>query len=392
MFLISLMTSKRTKTILSASLIAAVVSLFGAMYFINTATDDSNINNENTNELINMLPKGLSEELVPNLTAILELESQKADTENENTIKQLDEQILANKKQMATIQKAIEDKRRIDPQLTDKLDSIIDIILSDKELPIFIATVDRDSVVIILKEGTENQGWESKVNEKIPDGVKSKILYESSQDWACVDANGYCDPLRGGIGIGEAGSDTYSCTLGLPVKQNVTVGYITAGHCYSVNDVIYQPYQIGLGNSILGNVSDAIDNANCDCAFITKNNARTDESEIWINSVLTTPITGTVLPANGATVYLSGATGGWYTEVVVNNNANGRGGLQNIILISNNGTGGPGDSGAPVYNYIDDEFIGTLKGVADNTGQYIIVIPWAKISNSTVGLGVSLLP
>ena len=389
MFMISLMASK---TILIVSLIAAAIIVLGALYFINTTTDDSNTNNENTNELINMLPKGLSEELVPNLTAILELESQKADTENENTIKLLDKQILDNKKQMATIQKAIEDKRRIDPQLRDKLDSIIGTILSDKELPIFIATVDRDSVVIILKEGTENQGWESKVNEKIPDGVKSKILYEASEDWACPGANNYCDPLRGGIGIGEVNSVEYSCTLGLPVMQNLTSGYITAGHCYAVNDVIYQPYQ--LGNSTLGNVNvgDRINNADCDCAFITKNNARTDESAVWISSTVTTPIDGIVLPDNGSIVYISGAFGGWYTESVVNNNTNARGGLQNIILVSNLGTGGPGDSGAPVYDFFDDDFVGIVKGVADNTGQYIIVMPWAKIANGTAGLGVSLLP
>jgi len=216
------------------------------------------------------------------------------------------------------------------------------------------------------------------------------------EEWSCSSRGDDCDPLYGGLELRKGGSGTTFCTLGLPVKQGTTTGYLTAGHCYAVNDDVYQPYDHWFWDWQIGTVQsgDSHDDNDCDCAFITDSNSRTNESEIWVSSGYQSSITGTQVPTDGEILDISGAAGGNYDEEVYDNDFYNSG-IGTRILLEYSGSGAGGDSGAPVYDISDHDIVGIIEGVVKIppvTGtNYIVVVPWSLIADSTNGVGVSLL-
>ena len=106
-------------------------------------------------------------------------------------------------------------------------------------------------------------------------------------------------------------------------------------------------------------------------------------------------ITGTEVPDVDDSLVISGAQGDWWYETVevVSYTA---GTPDHLILLTDDGIGDDGDSEAPVYNWSTDNFVGTVLGGATITingvtDDYVAVVPWSEISNSSTGLGVSLL-
>ena len=265
-------------------------------------------------------------------------------------------------------------------------------------IPLVTSLVSVNALTILLDPSAENQGWEEKILDLVTEkNLDVKIGYGSItiEDYGCSSKTDDCDPLQGGLYI----EDSYGtvCTLGLPVKQGSTIGYITAGHCFSNEADVYQPEDHWFWNQKIGTINsdDNIDNNYCDCAFITDTNSRTDESIVWMEDWYSTDITGTTFPSINDTLVISGAASDWWYEDVYDVSYILPDGLD-VILFTDSGIAQPGDSGSPVYVWENDDLAGILKGriyitVDGDTNSYIIVVPWALISDNTNGLGVSLI-
>ena len=133
------------------------------------------------------------------------------------------------------------------------------------------------------------------------------------------------------------------------------------------------------------------DDAECDCAFIEDTNSRTNESKVWFSSGYQRTISDHQVPTDNEELDISGVTGGWYVEDVYDNDWT-HSTYGDRILLEDSGTGGIGDSGAPVIDLSDGDIVGIIEGEINISGTtYIRVVPWSLIADSTDGVGVSLL-
>ena len=380
------MTTKNTKMILFASLASLLLIPFGGM--VNATTAE--LPQEIKQEINDRVPVHLQS----NVEEIFSLVKQKYDAgDNESEIERFD--------QLIALEKAKMDKAMIDNKQTyrdtDKLREVQTEIESEDDIPVSFTLVTKNTLNIVLDPSEENKGWEKRILDLVTDKTLDvKVGYGTVEykNLGCSARDAECDPLQGGLRIEDDGGA--GCTLGLPVKQGTTTGYLTAGHCFGEED-IFQPEEHWLWGWKIGTINsgDDIDNNDCDCAFITDSNSRTNNSEVWMESWYSTDITGTEVPNDNDSVTISGAANDWWYEDVEDNDFTDPNGLD-LILLSDSGTADHGDSGAPVYDWANDNLIGTVKGIAEvtiggTTTDYLAVIPWASISHSTDGLGVSLL-
>ena len=379
-----------TKTILFASLIA--ITVIGAVMIpLSIEADSDKKFNDQKERAIN----NLDAHKQPHMEKILDLERERHFETNEAKKIQIDNEINNALKQLEQANKKYQDEKPKVPQvIKDRREAASNTIQDDLTIPWFLVTPDHNKLVILLHTGNENQGWEEYIDNLLPNNVRYEITYSGGMElWSCDSIDDDCDPLYGGLEVRKGSSSDAFCTLGLPVKQGSTYGYLSAGHCYQVGNTVYQPYssyKIGKVQS-----GDSMDDSYGDMSFITKDNNRGQYSAVWLSSYSTAPIRGNYLPSVGSDVDITGAKGGSYDEEVVSKNANLRNSQgvytdYGVILLKNTGFGGPGDSGAPVYDYSDRKIVGILNG-ASVDGNYLFVTPWSKIADSTNGLGVSLI-
>jgi len=345
---------------------------------------------ELSDEMNQMISK-MSPERQHHMKKILLLAEQKKLAESESEKQALDKLI---EEEHIKLGKTEEKNRKVyndHPQLR----SIQQDINNLEDIPLVTTIVGKNKLTILLAPGNENKGYEEIIDQYVPNKDLNVVIEYGeikSGKWSCDSRESECDPLHGGIAIRKGGSGTTYCTLGLPVKQGTTSGYLTAGHCYSVNDDVYQPYDHWLWNWQIGDVQsgDSHNDNDCDCAFITDSNSRTNESKVWFTSSYSRTISGTQLPTDGEELDISGNTGGWYWEDVYDNNYY-HSSIGTRILIEDTMTGGPGDSGGPVIDLSDGHIVGIIEGpYTIGSTDYIKVVPWSLIADSTNGVGVTL--
>lgn len=379
------MTKNNIKTILFASLIAAILLVPG--YGLVNAVQPVELSDE-LKQKINRIEL----ERQPHMKKIFELAEQKLLTVSESQKQDFNDLI---EEELIKLGNTEEKNRKV---YNDHLElrSTQNDIRNIDNLPLETTLVGKNKLTIVLQPGNENKGYETIINDSIlNDDLSVEITYGSVTltEWSCNTRDDKCDPLHGGLKIRENGSSSTYCTLGLPVKQGTTSGYLTSGHCYSVNDDVHQPYDHWYKDWKIGKVQtgDSHDDNDCDCAFIEDLNSRTNESKIWLSSAYKSSITGTQVPTDGEELDISGAANGWYTENVYDNDYY-HSSIGNRILLEDTGSGGGGDSGAPVFDLSDHDIVGIIEGTVNISGtDYIVVVPWAQIADSTDGLGVSLL-
>lgn len=293
---------------------------------------------------------------------------------------------------------AEEQRRQAYLKDTEALRTLEDSIRELDGIPLLGTFIKNNTLHVDLHPDSEDQGWREKVLDMITDkslNVSVSYTTVTYTDLSCSSRTDDCDPLYGGLRIEN--SDGAGCTLGLPVMQDNVPGHITAGHCFG-NEDVYQPYDHWFWDWRIGTISsdNNIDNNDCDCTFITGANSRTAESKVWMKDWYLANITGTEIPSKNDTLVIAGATSDWWSEDVDEISFIDTDGLE-VILLTDSGISSPGDSGAPVFDWANKNLVGILKGKASVTrhdgvtSDYLAVIPWHSIADSTNGLGVSLL-
>lgn len=95
---------------------------------------------------------------------------------------------------------------------------------------------------------------------------------------------GECNPVEGGVEIRD--SDDIDCSVGFQAKDGTTEGFITAGHCFSNNEDVFQPYDHWLWDWQVGTVDGnaLVDETTCDCLFVDTDESVEDEIYSNINA------------------------------------------------------------------------------------------------------------
>lgn len=326
----------------------------------------------------------------PHMEKIFKLLIEKEQSGNESDKERIDGLIQAEYAKMSTSEEQARPQYLDHPQLRAIQSEIREL----EDLPLVTTLVGKNKLTILLSPGNENKGYEDIIDQYIPNKNLNVVIEYgeiTSKEWACTSQEDDCDPLYGGLAIREGGSGSSYCTLGLPVKQGSTIGYLTAGHCYAVNDEVHQPYDHWLWNWKIGDTDESHNDNDCDCAFIEDTNSRTNESKVWFSSGYQRTISGNQVATDGEELDISGNTGGWYWEDVYDNNwyhpSHGT-----RLLLEDSGSGGPGDSGGPVIDLSDGDIVGIVEGeVTIGSTTYIKIVLWSQVADSTNGVGVSLL-
>ncbi len=379
------MTSKTNKIFLFASLAALLLIPVSGMV---NASSEVELPADVKQKIKDKVP----EHAQAHVEEIFKLAKEKQNAgDNPSEIKRIDGLMKAEK---AKMNNSMNDNKRTNPD-NAKLRHVQTLIENDQSIPQSFTMVTKNTLTVVFELGLENQGYEELVANMVKNPNLDVVVGYGTveyKEYGCSARDAVCDPLQGGLRIEDSNGN--GCTLGLPVKQGSDEGYLTAGHCFGQEDIYQDEDWYGWNQIGTINSGDDIDNNNCDCAFITEDNNRTNNSEIWMESWYSTDIDGTEVPNDNDTMTISGVTNDWWYETVEDNDFTDPNGLDLILLTT--GTADNGDSGAPVYDWANDNLVGTLKGdinitIGGQTTTYLAVIPWASISNSSTGLGVSLL-
>ena len=270
------MTSKTTKIFLFASLAVLLLIPLSSMV-------DASIFNviELPNEIKQKIKKNYSPHVQSTMEDILKLGLEKERATSNVQIQNIDEKIEEKVQEMKTIR---EQNKKVYKD-HDKLLAVEKLLGDIEGLPLVISLVGENKLTVILSPESENPKWKQKIEAIIYDSTLDVQIGYGTFEYTdfshdCTYRADNCEPLQGGIQIKNQNSDR--CTLGLPVKQGTTTGYLTAGHCFDVNDNIYQPYKsttyykIGTVNS--GDVID--DEVNCDCSLNLKSTSEGNNGDM----------------------------------------------------------------------------------------------------------------
>lgn len=204
--------------------------------------------------------------------------------------------------------------------------------------------------------------------------VDYSVEFDTNVDDSCTSQTAYCNPIIGGLQIDMTQG---FCTLGFPVMQGTTAGYITAGHCF----VGYSDQSPNQGGYKIGDVTQSQNSGSCDCAFIDKSTDRGSTDAVFSGYNNSVSLSTKKDPTVGKWVVLTGATTVPESGFQV--------GMVNAVGVTYSGisdtarvigmTAAYGDSGAPYYNLYASEFFGTHKG-GNSTYEYMI--QWENIANT----------
>jgi hypothetical protein len=248
-----------------------------------------------------------------------------------------------------------------------------------------IDTLDK-KIVVLTSDAAYNDQIRA-MFEKYPSDIPIEIINGevTVTDQACAYQTDDCDPIVGGIKA--QGANHGPCTLGLPVQKSwIEYGFITAGHCVSNNESLYQPVNTS-GTYKIGDSTSSYYEGTCDCAYVKKTTWTTSKSQIWrsSNNYLTVTSEASSRPADGTQIVLSGMSSGFkFGEVVQGTFTITADGI-NWNLVRHNIVTQGGDSGAPVGNADASKILAIHKGVITVTPpigppmNYYVATGWNNI-------------
>jgi len=357
-FMGRIMITKNAKTILFASLIAAMVLPFSSM------------------EVADAAPKA------PDFTDYVSQyrdidtiirENQKIIESDQNALK---DSARLSSAESAAIEKRIMDKKEENDRLWKQLAEIERLniesyILDDATQAIFDDALEtltdnylntngvydifpenkyRKMVVAVDPDDFENSGYEgsqeafaAELNNAV--GVNVETIFEklvlTSHATSCTSPTGPCNPGKGGISVSHQGSTGNGNTVGFKaLHQNYGYGFIIAKHeVPNGNEQVVQPKS---SSNIIG-VTQAIGGSSCDCAFIQLSGGHSMVDSIWA------PDLGSIYPVQSRNTSFTPA-GTILTWDGLGSTAHiGSLAYENDIGGKVSGTSSPGDSGSAVF-------------------------------------------
>ena len=239
---------------------------------------------------------------------------------------------------------SIEEQRKLIPMTSIGYDYVSNAL----EVTINPAMYNEEKILVYIEN----------IREIIGDEIDLTI---APQDYSirdsCITRKSSCNPLEGGIEIGEAG-----CTIGFKATYKGDIGFVTAGHCFnSAGQSVTQP----IGGAIIGTVKKETDydGTSCDCAFVK---ATIPVEDGAVHGLLF-DLTGTGNHFAGKHVILSGKNSGIEEGVITDT---GRdvdfGGELVLDLVVTTYKSQGGDSGGTVASDIGNKLMGLHEGSNDS--------------------------
>ena len=365
-----------TKTILFASLIAAMILPFSGMMMAEAAP------NENAQKDI----EEVYQELAPYLIS----------EDGESKSLSADEQKEFDKLQKELDRLIAADKKAIDKELRKELKEAKKLIKSN-DIPFKVLAVGIDHLYIQL--GEEDSEYESVIAEVLGD-IPYKLEYgEGFKRGACTATTSDCDPEIGGLKIlvnNPGTSNDVNCSLSIPMQKNNVDGFLTAGHCFNISGTgyVYQPLSTSsdyIGYSITSYRS-FVDGGECDCAWIKDTSSTIQQNGVFAFSGAYWMITGTDNPEIGDQAMLRGFhnnNGNWYSsdridydDIEVDED-----GIATQNLMAFETYGQDGDSGGSVF--YNGKYIGIAVAFGQINGKdYSVFVPWHHVTENLSGLSL----
>lgn len=341
------MTSKTMKTVLFASLIAAMILPFSAMGIADAAP------NENAND-------------------------------------KAKDQIRKDKNKVA--------HEKLTKDITDKK--------FRDNIPLVLSYIDEDGKVVALvdKEGKETKKtYEKRIKDLVGEDAEVQVNSGWFERDSCSSRYSNCDPLYGGIRVYVSGEGYSTLTIGATDNSGVE-GFVTSSHAVGsgVNQDVRQP-----GSSSSGKVGDvetnpSLNNRKSDAAFVDLSSSEDTSNKIYRTSSQQYTVTGTANPVYQTHVqktgYTSGESSGYVLGTGLTVYADG---ITSKDQVAANYYSLSGDSGAPVYSYSASAGNVSLYGIhvgkacLTNSNPcpsgYLITV-FSKWSNVDSELGINTIP
>ncbi len=221
-------------------------------------------------------------------------------------------------------------------------------------------------------------------------GNNLKVVLEqgSTRDIACSARDASCDPVYGGLSVSnEDEIGTGHSTMGYKVKLGSTVGFVMTAHGAggSNNDIVQPDDQ----NRVIGNVDAYQDDSDCDCAFVDINYPYSVDNKIYKNSSTSYNVTGEVADSS-QTLYSWAYKSGAGTNVSLGQI------VGNVSTLPHNTLEiyrGGGDSGAPIFDIDsgnDVDLYGMAFKAAGTQGDAYAYLQYFAYDHINTELGTSL--
>jgi hypothetical protein len=391
--------TKTTKTILFASLIAAMILPFSGMNNAQAEVDTVDKDDVIDSSLIKQTltePKMLTETDIEKLAPkYLELEKTRnslVDSSKELTA--ADKVLLADtEKQMTSILERVAEHEKASkialemPAIDQKRMELAVEEIIQSDLPFSHVGVDpHTKTVIVGLVGDESlTSYEKQINAITTLDVPITVY---KGEYASLDActnqkNVICNPVVAGIQIEWANG---LCTQSLEVRDGwwpwADKGWLTAGHCFPLGAIgIDQP----AGNHNIADVTikDYVNFGDCDCEFMEKTTARSSGSLVWLSSNNYKAITSKGdAPVNAWVLASLSMSGGfdlgqvWLTQQTITF-TNGMTITGMTLVTGVNSIGG--DSGSPYTQVFGSKYHGIHSG---SSPTFTVFTPWSNISPS----------
>ena len=203
-------------------------------------------------------------------------------TSLQQEIESLDNSLINNKKELKDIEKATKKAFEIPPEMYEKLENARKILRANQQQIPFtglgLSVLDRTVIISILSDDPES--YRELIEELVGKDIPVRIQKGSNPFKSCETKFSDCSTLIGGLVISN--DENVQCSISFPVMKDDKYGFLTAGHCFKVGDIIYQPNSIDGGP--IGEVTHSIFNSDCDCAFIEMTS-----SDEWVEKIFYKP-------------------------------------------------------------------------------------------------------
>lgn len=388
------MTTKNAKTILFASLIAAMILPFSGMMMVEAASSENA--NDKAKELgVYIVKQGSGEgkeiikygqeKIRPTESIQIHEISVKL---NDPSLKHTEPQIQAMRDQMEKLQQRLYDKA---PKISTEKETYLEqhremfnlhitpMIESGEheellqELPFIRLGIDKNEQSIKFGFLEENLTPEktAKYFKYIRNivGNDVDILFFATNEYTtttCTSQTADCDPLEGGIKIQIDGSE--NCSLGFKAKKlegtTWVPGFITAGHCSdgsSSPDLnVEQATSPDVGQLKLESFTA---NSKCDCSWVEVDSGITVDDVIYPNTEPASVATPTVNTATTGMGFTSGTLTGDIDDssedVWIGDPDEGDTYMRSQLIIDF--VADDGDSGGSVFKDSNDQLIGIIS-------------------------------
>jgi len=309
--------NKTTKTILFASLIAAMILPFSTMDFAEAKQVDNKNPKDKTLERIQ--EKTVREEV---LKKIKELDTENEDLKNkvksetnQGEIQRINKRISEIKSEMEQMEQDNHKKDIPEAQLNKLINQqeSFEQKLLNSDVAEFVTSIGIDITSKEIQIGLDQYSVNSEnidsvvsiLEELMPKNAQWHVVYSNrAQPLACTQTE--CTPIIGGNLIHIS---TKYCSYGFQAKKGSTWGWITAGHCadgkvgYTVTDASND--NIGTVNS-----ENFYWGTSCDCAWITSSSSIVDNKVYYPGTQYTITKTTQASQQQNVNIMKSGAYGG----------------------------------------------------------------------------------